>query len=236
MLYHYHMYKLTILFYIIHCAIGIMCYFIVSSGNSCPEEESLFSDDDRSHSHGSSEHSHSHDVEVTSLLRSVILVVTLGIHTLFEGMAIGLIDDVDLLVTLVLAVMLHELCCAIALGVNLSQQKITKRAAVTVCVVFSVMMPAGIGLGLALGQVEGFAGLLLTAILQGVATGTFLYVLFIEIIPSSMAGTDSLAQIVLMLVGCIFMALIIVFADNESVHRPVTIVGATNASVTEDLH
>ena len=169
-------------------------------------------------SNSGSGHSHNHLAEAKSLLHSVILVVTLGIHTLFEGMSIGLIPTVDLLVTLDIAILLHAICCSVALGMNISQQKINTRSAVLVCAVFSLMMPCGIGLGLALGEIKGFGGLILTAILQGIATGTFVYVLFIEIIPSTMSdssGRDTMVQMLFMLAGCVLMTLIIVFSHHK---------------------
>ncbi|KAF6032968.1 hypothetical protein EB796_008764 [Bugula neritina] len=188
------------------------------------ELETLFTDEEETtssekkhevHGQGHS-HSHSHhNVVSKSLLHSVILVITLGLHTLFEGMAIGLVDDINWLITLVLAVVLHESCCAVALGVNLGQQSISRKTAIVVCVVFSLMMPVGIGMGLALGSVRGLAGLILTAILQGVATGTFIYVLFIEIIPASISNSKSVVHLVLMFCGCALMTLIIIFTHSH---------------------
>lgn len=159
-------------------------------------------------------------METKSLLHSIILVITLGLHTLFEGMAIGLVSNVDLLATLVIAVMVHEICCAVALGVNLGQQKIKMAAAVSVCIVFSLMMPFGIGLGLALGQIQGFTGLLLTAILQGIATGTFIYVLFMEIIPSTICHGNAFIHMLMMLVGCVLMTVVIIFTHSHHGHSP----------------
>ncbi|XP_067949685.1 zinc transporter ZIP3-like [Watersipora subatra] len=184
------------------------------------EQETLFSDEEpssgaQSSHHGSTSHSHSHSFDAKSLLHSVILVVTLGLHTLFEGMAIGLVDNIDTLVALAVAVLFHELCCAVALGVNLSKQKISTKAAMVVCLIFSLMMPVGIALGMAVGQVNGVAGLLLTAILQGVATGTFLFVLFIEIVPSVISSSNPGFKMALMMLGCIFMTLLIVFTESH---------------------
>lgn len=168
-----------------------------------------------------------------SLLHTVILVITLGLHTLFEGIAIGLVENSDLLLTLVLAVMLHELCCAIALGLNIGQQKISKKTAVVVCIIFSMMMPCGISIGLALGQIHGIVGLMLTAILQGIATGTFIYVLFMEIVPSSMSSGNTMVQMLLMLAGCASMTLLIVFTHGREHHLSMSVnsgLNSTNAS------
>lgn len=140
-------------------------------------------------------------------------------------MSIGLITTVDLLVALDIAVLFHAVCCAVALGMNISQQKISLRSAVLVCVVFSLMMPVGIGLGLALGEIKGFGGLILAAILQGIATGTFIYVLFVEIIPSAMSessGSNTMVQMLFMLAGCVVMTLVIVFSRHheQEEHSP----------------
>lgn len=130
-------------------------------------------------------------------------------------MAIGLVTDVDLLITLLIAVFIHEICCSVALGINISQQQISLAAGLVICCVFSSMMPVGIGIGIALGEVQGFSGLILTALMQGLATGTFMYVLFMEIVPSIFNGTNSLFHVMLMFVGCLFMCLVIVFTHRH---------------------
>lgn len=227
---------------------------ILITGSAAPsnnpvsaEEESLFSDEDDynscsnnnpGHSH-SSDHSHHHlDLGSTkSLLHSVILVTTLGIHTLFEGMSIGLVTQINLLITLVIAVLLHSVCCSVALGVNISQQNIRRKSALLVCGVYSLMMPVGIAMGLALGEIKGFSGLLLTAVLQGIATGTFIYVLFIEIIPSTLTASSggakyAIVQMIFMLVGCIAMTTVIYFTHNNpsSPMSMVTVMPSPNAT------
>lgn len=175
-----------------------------------------------SHHHGGG-HSHNTISASRSLLHSIILVITLGVHTLFEGMAIGLLTDMDLLITLVIAVFIHEICCSIALGVNISQQSLSKAASLAICCVFSCMMPVGIAIGIGLGEIRGFPGLLLTAIMQGLATGTFMYVLFMEIVPSIFNSCNSIVQIILMFVGCVFMCLVIVFTHSHEHEAPMSL-------------
>ena len=167
----------------------------------------------------------------------MLLVLTLGIHTLFEGMSIGLINDISVMVSLVTSIFIHEVCCAIALGINMSQQKMTLCAATTVCVTFSIMMPLGIAVGLGLGQLTGAVGLIITAIIQGLATGTFVYVIFMEIIPSILKVQNSVLQVVLMLIGCLSMTLVITFTHHHgSKHSSQDLHNmATNISVVSKL-
>lgn len=46
--------------------------------------------------------------EPTSHLRSVLLLAVLSIHSVFEGLAIGLQTDIDSILNIFIAVMLHK--------------------------------------------------------------------------------------------------------------------------------
>lgn len=162
-----------------------------------------------------------------------MLVAALGIHTLFEGIAIGLVQTVDMLATLCMAVIIHEVCCSVALGVNISQQNLSVRASSAICFVFSLMMPVGIVIGIGLGEVQGTTGMMLAATMQGLATGTFIYVLFIEILPSSMDAKNSLLQMVFVFLGALSMTLIIIFTHK---HEHSISTNSNGTSLAATLH
>lgn len=121
----------------------------------------------------------------TSLVRGLFLVSAIGLHATFEGVAVGLQVDLDLaaFANLLLSVLLHEALCSFATGVSLARQRLSTTAVVKLGILFSLMLPAGMVAGVFLGEIPGQAGCIASGVLQGIANGTFLYVLFIEIIP-----------------------------------------------------
>jgi len=140
-----------------------------ASANLEPEEEEQVYSDPSSH----------------SVVRSLMLVVALSLHSLFEGLAIGLQPTFDATMQLFLALALHKCIIAFSLGLNMVQSKLTTRAIIISSVTFSVASPLGAAIGLAIVDTwsNGTASNATIGALQGIACGTFLYIIFFEILP-----------------------------------------------------
>ena len=68
-------------------------------------------------------HGHSHHEHVANMsIRSLVLLAGLSVHSVLEGVAIGLQQSAQAYWQLVIAVMLHEVLCALAYGFALVQQ------------------------------------------------------------------------------------------------------------------
>ena len=106
-------------------------------------------------------------------------------HAVFEGLALGLMSNKSQTITFWLGLVFHEGIVAFCLGLNLSQSKLTRRITLVSCFLYSIMNPIGMVVGSVLShsQSETAQSLAVEALLQSVASGTFLYVIFIEIIP-----------------------------------------------------
>uniref|UniRef100_T1II12 Uncharacterized protein n=1 Tax=Strigamia maritima TaxID=126957 RepID=T1II12_STRMM len=83
------------------------------------------------------EHDHSslilslhEDPSSHSTLRTMILLTALSLHSIFEGLAIGLQSVVQSLLQLLLAVVIHKGIIALSLGVNLTQRCTSIRSSV----------------------------------------------------------------------------------------------------------
>lgn len=119
-----------------------------------------------------------------SSFRMYVLIIALSLHSLFEGLSVGLITDVDTLIQLLVALLLHKSIISFALGVKLVDGGLKGRFIVKGIILFAAMAPLGVGLGLAvLTSFSRVASLFCSGILQGLATGSFLYVTFFEILP-----------------------------------------------------
>ncbi|XP_064625073.1 zinc transporter ZIP3-like [Lineus longissimus] len=195
---------------------------LVQDGPESSDEEDIFDSQEQhplakvsdppSHSHG---HSHA-NIFQGSILRSYILLLALSIHSIFEGMALGLQESVTSTIHLFIAVIVHEVLVSFAMGVSLMRLDIKTRTFIQLSIFFCIMIPAGVGIGIAVGNFQGFAGGLASAILQGLAAGTFIYVVFMEILPKELADPeDNITKCFLIFIGfSIFAALQFIHFDN----------------------
>merc|ERR1712130_391118 len=121
------------------------------------------------HGHDGPSHGHSHVVFNHSSLRSVMLLLALSFHSVFEGLAIGLQDSTSHMMTVFIAVITHKAVMAFSLGLNIAQSDLSVKAFVWSNVLFSLSSPLGVAI--------------CNGVLQGIAGGTFLYITFFEVLP-----------------------------------------------------
>ncbi|XP_034487388.1 zinc transporter ZIP1 isoform X1 [Drosophila innubila] len=162
-----------------------------------------------SHNHGHG-HGHSHmamtdgsgDV-LTSSLRGLFIVLALSLHELFEGMAIGLEGSASSVWFMFGAVSAHKLVLAFCVGVELIVARTRLSLSVLYVLTFAVVSPLGIGLGILISHGHSGGGpSLISAILQGFACGTLIYVVFFEILSKNRSG---LLAYLALLVGFLVM-------------------------------
>jgi len=168
--------------------------------------------------HGHEGHHHHHlDVASNSSLRSMLLLIALSLHSIFEGLAIGLQDNVEEVLSIFVAVILHKCVIAFGLSLNLVQSNLRAALVVQLMLVFSLAAPLGLGLGMGLETISGtIQTLVLSGVLQGLACGTFLYVTFFEILPHELNSSDlRMAKMVLILLG-FSASVLIVFLDPDT--------------------
>uniref|UniRef100_A0A023G5N3 Putative zinc/iron transporter ixodes scapularis zinc/iron transporter n=1 Tax=Amblyomma triste TaxID=251400 RepID=A0A023G5N3_AMBTT len=126
-----------------------------------------------------------------SSLRSVVLVLSLSLHSVFEGVAIGLQSSVQLLLQMLVAVCIHKGILAFTLGLNLAHSRLGRCSIAASGLAFSLMAPLGMVFAIMLIQEDSKEAALLSGILQGLACGTFLYVTFFEVLPHEMSHTHN---------------------------------------------
>ncbi|KAI4495217.1 hypothetical protein M0804_001418 [Polistes exclamans] len=163
------------------------------------------------HSHTNG-HGHSHhipeimDIEddfVISSLRGLLIVLGLSVHELFEGLAIGLESSASYVWYMFAAVAAHKFVIAFCIGVELTAAKTRRYLSIIYVCTFAIVSPLGIGIGMILvGGESAAASGPLAVILQGLASGTLLYVVFFEILQEHRTG---LRQYLSILVGFLVM-------------------------------
>lgn len=137
-----------------------------------------------------------------SALRACVLVFSLALHSVFEGLAVGLQRDRARALELCLALLLHKGVLAVSLSLRLLQSRLRVQVVAGCGLLFSCMTPLGIGLGAALAQSAGPLHQLAQSVLEGMAAGTFLYITFLEILPQELATPEQrILKVILLLAG-----------------------------------
>ncbi|XP_072748012.1 zinc transporter ZIP1-like isoform X2 [Anoplolepis gracilipes] len=152
------------------------------------------------HSHAGHSHlpviTNADDDFVISSLRGLLIVLGLSVHELFEGLAIGLESSAGNVWYMFLAVASHKFVIAFCIGVELLASRTKPYLSVIYTCTFAVVSPIGIGIGMALvGGGSAAASGPMAVILQGLASGTLLYVVFFEILQEHRTGLWQYASI-----------------------------------------
>ncbi|KAM3824832.1 zinc transporter ZIP1 isoform 1-T5 [Vipera latastei] len=150
------------------------------------------------------ERTHVHvDFNAHSAIRLVVLFLALSLHSVFEGLAVGLQEDGAQALEICLALLIHKGAIAFSLSLKLLQGRLRPRVVAICLVAFSAMSPFGIGLGVALTEVPMAAlSRLSRSVLEGLATGTFVYITFLEILPHELGSSEQrILKVIVLVLG-----------------------------------
>ncbi|XP_055463839.1 zinc transporter ZIP3 [Psammomys obesus] len=157
-------------------------------------------------------HTHSAGLRLRELgrpgpLRLLSLVFALSAHSVFEGLALGLQEEGERVVSLFVGVAVHETLVAVALGISMARSAVPLRDAAKLVVTVSAMIPVGIGLGLGIESARSVASSVASALLQGLAGGTFLFVTFLEILAKELEErSEQLLKVLFLVLGYAVLA------------------------------
>jgi len=135
------------------------------------------------HNEENDEDTHDHTIEVVNLitekqyLSALVLMAGLGVHSIMEGLALGGATDVNVAVTLGIAIVLHKYLAAFAIGVQLAKSE--SKFGFLFALLFGSFTPIGIGVGWIL---QNTFQNWVADVLVCLASGTFLYVAICEIL------------------------------------------------------
>ncbi|XP_034035217.1 zinc transporter ZIP3-like [Thalassophryne amazonica] len=164
-----------------------------------------------SHSHGL-QHVHFNPAELAGAgpLRLASLLLALSAHSVFEGLALGLQEDLAKLGGLFLGVGVHESLAAAALGVSMAKAALSMKHATKLAVTVSLMIPLGMVVGMGIESAQTLAGSVASVVLQGLAAGTFLFVTFFEILFHELEDKqDRLLKVLFLILGYTVLATLI---------------------------
>ena len=153
---------------------------------------------------GRSEESGKYPEHKTAMLKSFVLLFALSLHTVFDGLVVGLQKDMPEVWTLLSAIALHKGLVSVSISLSLLQSHFHHpRASIAYLSLFSLVAPLGLVVGIVLTETDfnTHAQTLVSGVLQSVATGTFMYVTFMESLKGRFNRGSRLLNVLLVLVG-----------------------------------
>jgi len=150
--------------------------------------------------------------KVATFLTSFVVVLALSIHSVFEGMAIGLEEKEAGVWKLFLAVAIHATAIIFCIGTEMIADNTQTSLIVIYMVVLSLVTPIGVVIGIIVTEhMEQASGehVLAIGVLQGLAAGSLLYITFCEVLTRENLGKYGMSRMVgamAVLVGFTFMA------------------------------
>ncbi|XP_034437669.1 zinc transporter ZIP1 [Hippoglossus hippoglossus] len=184
-------------------------------GGAQEERAPLIVDDSNGHGHGrrasadleSSGHHVHVDFQAHSPFRSFMLFLSLSLHSVFEGLAIGLQNTDSKVLEICIAILIHKSIIVFSLSVKLVQSAVRPLWVAAYIGVFALMSPLGIGIGISVVEAQLAAGVLIQAVLEGLSAGTFIYITFMEILPHELNSPGKqLLKVLFILLGFSVMA------------------------------
>lgn len=113
------------------------------------------------------------------------MLAALSVHSVFEGIAIGLTDGIGHIVNIIFAILIHKMVASVALGVALGKMtEMSNKTFYLLLSIFSGSTPLGIILGLA---IHSEANPIATGTFLALSVGTFLYISASEVIVDEFA-------------------------------------------------
>jgi len=152
-------------------------------------------------------HQHGAMAQNTSV-QGLLTVLALSFHAIFEGLAVGLEPSISSVIYLAAAIATHKLVISFCVGMELYVAGASTKTTLGYLSIFSMVTPIGIAVGLVLGHFKNDSENLgpTPTILQGMAAGTLLYVVFFEVLARERANEKSgLLQLAAIIVGFMLM-------------------------------
>ncbi|ELR18131.1 metal cation transporter, ZIP subfamily protein [Acanthamoeba castellanii str. Neff] len=128
-------------------------------------------------------HHHHINVSTSYPLVPYILALVLSVHSVIEGMALGIGTNAEQTVILIIALASHKWIEAFAFSTSFVKEGVPVRRWIGILLMYSLMTPLGITGGIFLSDyLSGDNAILAEAIMESLAAGSFLYVSLVDII------------------------------------------------------
>lgn len=166
--------------------------------------------------------------QIKAAIRTVFVVMALSFHSTIEGLALALEDEASGVWLNTGATALHKFVISFSVGMELVSNKVSLLMYCISIIVFSLAPALGSAIGIILTEAWGSDSQVTDQIdlplqvLQGIATGTIVYVVFFEIIPKAktVGGTGKQHIIAMVLGFAIFLPSLYFHHEHEEEAPP----------------
>jgi zinc transporter ZupT len=150
------------------------------------------------------EHEHEHHHGKKGGITPYILLLALGFHGFFEGMALGIQGEVRNTLFLALAIAAHKWAASLTLGISIIKAQISLKQLVIMILIFGLIGPVGIAFGMIL---KATANEIVEGIFLAISVGTFLYIACTEVLVEEFENSENkYLKFLAFMVGGIFTA------------------------------
>lgn len=166
-------------------------------------------DPEASHSHVDSATSRHIVFSGENSLIPFLLAALFSVHSLIAGFALGVNPSLTkTAIATYAAILSHKFIEAMSVGANFAKEKVEMSKSVAVIVIYSIMTPLGIVLGMVLtASLQGPSVLFAESIAMSIGSGSFIYLAYHEMSEDDDSGAVSVQEkIVLYLLGLFAMA------------------------------
>uniref|UniRef100_A0A0N4VGU7 ZIP4_domain domain-containing protein n=1 Tax=Enterobius vermicularis TaxID=51028 RepID=A0A0N4VGU7_ENTVE len=156
-----------------------------------------------------------------STMRAALLVMALSLHAVFEGLSLGIMQDVNVILQVFFALLLHKSIIGFSLGLRLVQSKMRVFTVIICCLIFTSQVIIGGFGGIAVLDLISAGSpskaVMITGCAQAFACGTFLYITCFEILPHELGQPGlRLLKLVFLAVGFSIIAVMLeIFPDQD---------------------
>jgi len=162
-------------------------------------------------------HGHSHAIPAAvpadsgfeAALRGFLVVLAISLHAVFEGIAMGLTDNPKSVWLLFIAISAHKYVISFCISMQFVTSGLPPLLSIIYFSTFALISPVGAGIGILISETvksEAETQTVAVTVLQGLATGTLLYVVFFEVIEKErLKGTTGMVQVTFVLLGFLCM-------------------------------
>ena len=143
---------------------------------------------------------------------AIILVLALGAHAFFEGIAFGLQTSIESAGQLAAGILIHKSAAAVSLGGAFANTGYSLKEIILFLTIFSIIAPIGIVIGMSISNSDK----IIDVVFLSLSGGTFIYVACSEIIVSEFEkGNKQWIKMLLVFVGGLIITLLWFFDEHS---------------------
>jgi len=143
------------------------------------------------------------------LLEPIIVLCAIGFHGLFAGISIGIGENMNDTLIMIIAILAHKWAAALSLGVTFVKLFVPNKQFYILIIIFALITPVGTVIGLIVKQSSNE---LVEAIFLSVSSGTFFYLSMSEILVEEFEKKENkYIKFIVYVVGCLAISFLVFF-------------------------